>query len=177
MIDRPRRTRLATSVAIIVVLFAAILGCDDGYSAAATCQGIEVPTNGCPVYIGLDGEDDTCSDDGCCAAAYTCDGTAWSLAHSCPGYDNGKGCPDAATTVSSQDAGVCDASGIDAPAGSNGGFRCIDLELPDCPLGEVLTCGQASCIELGCGELFYCQNEEWIPWGECTEDGGIRETN
>jgi hypothetical protein len=147
------------------------VGCDQGAYSAQTCGGVPIPQNGCP----LSDDDSECSDS-CCAAAYTCESSQWVFEHTCPSYDGGANCRDAnvgSSTVGGAGATICDAAEVDAPPGANGGTGCIDLEPPDCPVGEVLTCGAASCTELGCSSLFYCVGGEWVFWGGCGEDGGL----
>jgi hypothetical protein len=155
-------TLLATAAALTVAA-----ACDDG-GAIQTCEGSVIPSNACEVL-----EDDSECTDPCCAAAYQCVGNTWSLAHACPGYSASK-CSDGATTsvTNLQEAGVCDAA-VALPPGANGGPGCIDLEPPDCPVGEVLTCGAASCVQSACEALWYCEDGEWWEWGTCDADGGL----
>ncbi len=149
---------------VVAALAAVALGCDQRSFSVPTCAGTSIPSNACPVL-----EDDSECADPCCAAAYSCNDGTWTLEHACASYDDGAHCPDSSPPAVPE-ASVCDAEGLDAPAGSNGGPGCIDLQPPDCPLGEVLACG-LSCAALGCESLFYCQDGEWINWGECTDGG------
>lgn len=66
------------------------------------------------------------------------------------------------------DAGVRDAS-IDVE-GAFGGPGCVDLQMPDCPLGVALTCPSGCC---GCEDLFVCKNGGWDLWGSCGVDGAV----
>ena len=120
----------------------------------------EIPNGGCPVQGGVECQDPTC------AAAYTCgaDG-GWQFAYNCPAHD--AAVMDVPHETASMDAGY----DIDAPPGSFGGPGCIDLEQPDCPLGEALICGNGCC---GCQDLYVCADGGWNLWGECTDAGPVQ---
>jgi hypothetical protein len=141
------------------------------------CTGI--PANGCP----LDGTIDVCADP-TCAAAYACNpGGSWTLDHTCPGFR-----PDAGSDAgpdgqaAGPDAGPTACVNENLPPGASaiGGSQCIDLQPPDCPIGEVNICdsnGPNLCVTTGCQQLFYCQNSGenagWQAWGYCQDDGGL----
>jgi hypothetical protein len=158
------------------VAFSITGGCDQGDYATATCAGVSIPPNGCPT----DEDNQECSDSCDCAAAYNCVSGSWSLAVTCPNFD-----PDAATCPrpespdaggsGSPDAASCLA--LDLPAGATAGQGpgCIDLQDDDCAVG-VVECTRTSCLELGCGGLFYCLEGNWYPWGYCAPDGGVVQT-
>jgi hypothetical protein len=160
--------RAAAGLLLTAALAAAVSSCDQG-NPEQTCAGKTIPTNACPTN-----EDDSeCNDQCNCASAYSCIDGEWSLQHSCPGYDPAKYCIDAGVVSSSTpDASPCDAA-FAVPTGANGGTSCIDLQPPDCPLGEVLTCGGNPCAQFGCESLFYCESGNWIFWGSCSEDAGV----
>ena len=169
--------RGARGVGFAVALLAAV-GCDQGGYQAVTCSK-EIPTNGCPV----DPAAQECSDP-CCAAGYNCTNGEWVLAFTCSSFNiancqtSAASNSDAATDATSDgavDSGAtssCIDLNLPPGANANGGPQCIDLELPDCPVGLV-QCSPDSCRTDGCDGLFYCTAEgEWIQWGGCAEDGG-----
>ena len=161
------------TIAALVTSITVAVGCDQEGSFVASSCG-EIPMNGCVLQ-----EDDSECSDPCCAAAYTCSETTWSFDHSCASFSEALCHPDAAAyTANVPEGGTCrDASTIDAPAGAWGGADCIDLQPPDCPLSEALYCGPPGDVCNGCESLFYCSEGNWISWGQCTEDGGVVETN
>jgi len=153
--------RLAFVCAMSALVVAAFVACGE-QSPIATCY--DIPEGGCPVQEGVACQDPTC------AAAYSClpDG-GWALAYACPNYD--ASAPDG----NAADAGSYDApyEDIDAPPGAFGGPGCVDLEQPDCPLGEAIICEEQNHTCCGCEDLWICDDGGWDPWGECTDDGGI----
>jgi hypothetical protein len=168
---------LKASLFFLVTMLASAAACSQPDPIPTPCDNI--PANGCP-------DDSECADaccaDPCCAAAYSCNDGTWSLEHTCSSFnlaaclrDSGSDSP-----TSPVDAACFDAAGINLPSGASAsqGPGCIDLEPPDCPLGEVLSCNPNSTDPcFGCASLFYCQNGNWIPWGICSDDGGVAPTN
>jgi hypothetical protein len=154
----------------LLASFALFGGCTTTDHDAVRCD--DIPTNGCPV-----GDVDVCTDP-TCAAAYECntDGS-WTLDHSCPNFvpphDAGPQDADAAPDASFVS---CLDAGLPPGASALGGTQCIDLEPPDCPLGEVLACTEGTanqCVVTGCESLYVCESSGWVAWGECEEDGGL----
>jgi hypothetical protein len=146
---------VACAVAAVAVV---VVGACDATVQSITCY--DIPAGGCPVQGGVECEDPTC------AAAYNClpDG-GWQLAYACPAHD--------AAAVDVANEPVSDAGfDIDAPPGAFGGPGCVELEMPDCPLGEALICGAACC---GCQDLYICDDGGWDFWGECTDAGPTAE--
>jgi hypothetical protein len=130
----------------------------------AECGGLDPPA--CPEDNGAD----VCSDP-TCASVYQCDNGNWTFLEKCPDYNPEAGVhPYEAGPDSSPDFDV----DIDAPAGANGGPGCVDLENPDCSLGEGIACVDSpGCCD--CQDLYVCDDGGWVPWGECT-DGGLVQT-
>jgi hypothetical protein len=71
-------------------------------------------------------------------------------------------------------------AGVPPGASTIGGTPCIDLEPPDCPIGEVLACNAGAsnlCAVTGCESLYICEltgaSAGWVVWGECEDDGGL----
>jgi hypothetical protein len=164
----------ACAAALAVV--AAVPGCDDD-DKIVECANI--PSNGCTLNQG----DDACVDP-TCAAAYACnsDGT-WTLAYNCPNFHPP---PDASTSDGATEAsGPSDDSGpgFDAaalPPGASGGPGCdlMYVQGDDCTASTAILCPPASIDRCcGCQSLFVCTNGNWVFWGECTEDGGVMQTN
>jgi hypothetical protein len=123
---------------------------------------LDIPDGGCP------GVDQTNCLDVTCAAIYTCQPNgSWILALPCPvreaGVDSSVDAPAPKEASAVRDAAI-------DVQGAFGGPGCVDLEQPDCPLGEALACGPDCC---GCGDLFVCQDGVWNLWGECV-DGGVQ---
>jgi hypothetical protein len=148
--------------ALLGALSMAILACQDPIEAQ-TC--VDIPDGGCP------GVDNTNCLDITCGAIYTCEinGT-WSEVLTCPVREAGPSEPTDTAPPSEAGSAPRDATVIDVNVpGANGGPGCVDLEDPDCSLGEALACGPGCC---GCGDIFVCQAGGWQLWGECI-DGGV----
>jgi hypothetical protein len=173
---RKTMTRFVTLLTVAVAL-TVVVACDQADNAVG-CSGVEIPAHGCPLFDDANGNDVTCSD-ATCASAYSCTGGAWSFEHTCPNFDAGSPSTDAssdsapdAASPGSPEASACIDLNLPPGASANGGTGCVDLELPDCPVGEV-ACSPQSCVAFGCDGLFYCQpGVGWQIWGGCA-DGGI----
>jgi len=131
----------------------AFVACDSAISMPCT----NIPDGGCPLSYGV-----ACMDPAC-SATYAClPGNKWELRETCP----------------PRDASVQDATKMDSARdvstdveGAFGGPGCLDLQLPDCSLGEALTCPSGCC---GCEDLYVCRNMGWDLWGTCAPDGAIQ---
>jgi hypothetical protein len=135
-------------------LFLLLAGCDSAIDQPCT----NIPAGGCPLAYGQ-----SCSDPAC-AAVYACNpGNKWELKMTCPPREGGMP-TDAGAEASPKDAS------IDAPPGAFGGPGCVDLQMPDCPLGVALICTSGCC---GCEDLFVCQDGGWNAWGTCGPDGAV----
>jgi hypothetical protein len=151
------------SLLSLVAVLVAVTSCD---SVPTPAPCVDVPDGGCPEDNGAD----VCEDP-TCAAVYECVSGAWVFQQQCPPHPH-----DASADVS--EAGN-DASAdaqpdvhIDAPAGAYGGPGCVDLEMPDCPVGIGLACaGMVGCC--GCEDLFACVEGGWNDWGVCNEAGVV----
>jgi hypothetical protein len=151
---------------VTVTAFTAAAGCTQANPNATPCRNI--PPNGCPLLA----DDSECSDPAC-AAAYACTEGAWTLDHTCPGFDAGRA--DATTPAPADAGGVdCPDALFDAPPGASGGPGCNELVVPDCPLSRALFCDPAGadpCAD--CDSFWACEEGAWIFWGSCLPDGGV----
>jgi hypothetical protein len=154
--------KLLTALALATAVAGLAAACDDP-PAQNPC--LDIPDGGCP------GIDTTNCEDITCTAIYSCqpDGT-WVLATACPARDAGvDSSPPPPKEAGPETGTIRKDAGINVP-GENGGPNCIDLEMPDCSLGEALACEQDCC---GCQDLYVCQDIGWVLWGECGPDGGV----
>ena len=153
--------KVGVVAALVVVALAAAQACDQSLPPAPVCH--DIPSGGCPIGLG-----DPCTDP-TCSAAYECmDNATWRLDHACPASTDAGSSVDAGDAASdARDAAAARDVAIDVP-GAYGGPGCVDLEMPDCPVGVAAAC--ANCC--GCEDLFVCQDGGWNAWGVCA-DGGI----
>lgn len=158
---RDRKPTNQPTVMLCVVL-AWLAACSDDAVTASPCG--EIPTTGCPVARGID----VCGQDASCTATYSCVGTSWKLAQTCPRrvQDASSDSPtDAGRETSVQDASIA------IPAGGYGGEGCTALEPPDCTAAAGIVCPSGCC---GCEDLFVCTSGAWFLWGAC-DNGQIRQ--
>jgi hypothetical protein len=160
---------LASAATALAVLYGIVGACTDP-PLHEYCT--EIPTGGCP---GGTGGAANCVDP-TCEAIYTCDYTnnTWSFVTKCPNYKpphdagrDGTG-GDGAADGPPEDARPRDA-GFVLPEGANGGPGCIELESPDCPVAEALSCSDCC----GCQDLYACADGGWDLWGECDDAGRV----
>lgn len=154
--------RLVLPGLFLAALTIALASACESTPAVPTCS--EIPEGGCPD----DYDADYCTDP-TCVGVYSCTTSGWILQETCPPHPMEAG-PDV-EDASEAEASTIDVN-IDAPPGSYGGAGCMDLETPDCSVGEGLACeNMPGCC--GCQDLYVCVNGGWNLWGECTDAGVV----
>jgi hypothetical protein len=155
--------RVAALLGALAITSAAVVALAPGCVTTqdqSPCNNI--PDGGCP------GIDTTNCVDPTCFSIYTCQpNDTWTLAAVCPPHEAGT---EAEPPPIDAAAGMRDVN-VDV-VGAFGGPGCVDLEFPDCTLGEAKVCGPGCCC---CDDLFVCEDGGWIPWGECL-DGAVVQT-